>query len=202
MNITELSELFHRLSERKEQLGKEIERDTQELSTIRKRRDLEEQARWVLNEVQAITQNNFKSKVESLVTMAIQSIFERPFEFKLLFEQKANKFSITPVVVEGQAEYYPKHDMGGGILDVIGFAFRIVLWSLQQPRTRPVIVLDEPFRFVGKALIAKAGNVIKQLSDKLGLQFIINTHETELAEIADRAFYLVHNGQHTEIISE
>jgi DNA repair exonuclease SbcCD ATPase subunit len=153
-------------------------------------------ARWILSEVAKETQKNFQVKVESLVTSAIRAVFEeRPFEFKLIFEQKRNKFECKPVVVENGVEYEPKDELGGGIIDLISFAFRVVLWHLENPRSRNVFVLDEPMKFVGKGdLLMRAGRMVKEISHRLGFQIIMVTHEPELAEIADKAWAVDHDG--------
>ena len=154
-------------------------------------------ARWVLSEVAKLTQERFKEKVEGLVSMAVQSVFDRPFNFELIFEQKRNKMECRFVIsetVKGEKVEYDSiaDDMGGGLVDIIGFALRIVLWSLEKPRSRSFMVLDEPFRFVGSALIEKAGIMLREISKRLGIQFIVVTHESELAEVGDRSWLVEH----------
>ena len=77
---------------------------------------------------------------------------------------------------------------GGGAVDVAAFALRVASWSMQHPRSRATIILDEPMRFLSTDLQPKASEMLKQLSEKLGLQFIIITHEEELADEADKVF--------------
>jgi DNA repair exonuclease SbcCD ATPase subunit len=48
--------------------------------------------------------------------------------------------------------------------------------------------LDEPFKNLSKDLQSKAGEILKLLSQKLGIQIIMITHEQELMEIADKTF--------------
>jgi DNA repair exonuclease SbcCD ATPase subunit len=150
-------------------------------------------ARWVFTEVSKLTQEKFKDRVEKLVTMAIRSVFDRPFKFVLNFERKHNKLAIQPVVMEGENEYIPKDDMGGGVLDIIGFALRVVLWSLEKPRSRNVMVLDEPAKWTGR-LIEKFGQMVKEVSQSLNFQVIMVTHDDELMQVADRAWVVDHNG--------
>ena len=157
-------------------------------------------ARWVLSEVARLTQERFKEKVESLATMAIRAVFDRPFDFVLEFERKRNKLECRPVVKEGDAEYVPKDDMGGGIIDVLSFALRVVLWSMQRPRSRNTIILDEPMKYVGKGeLLDRAGRMLREVSRGLGLQLILVTHEPQLIEIADRAYSVKHDGKRSVV---
>jgi len=83
--------------------------------------------------------------------------------------------------------------MGGGMMDVIAIAFRIVLWSIEVPRSRALLILDQPFPNCG-SLIVRAGAMAKELSQELKIQLLIITHEKKLAQIADRTWEFIHDG--------
>ena len=149
-------------------------------------------ARWVLSEVLRITQEKFTGYVENLVTMAIQAIWDRKTKFIARFEIKRNKSECQLLVQEGDGEpFVPKDEDGGGLVDVISTALRVVLWSLEKPRSRNVLLLDEPFKNVGN-LLPRAGQMLKDISEKLGIQLIINTHDKALMDIADRSWTVTH----------
>jgi DNA repair exonuclease SbcCD ATPase subunit len=151
-------------------------------------------ARWVIAEVSKNTQEAFRKHMEELSTMVVNSIFEdRDFKFKLNFEQKRNKVECELLIQEGDSVYRPRDELGGGIVDVLSFALRIVLWSMENPRSRNIIILDEPFRFVSKALMSKVGKVLQEISHKLNIQIILVTHEQEIAESADKSWSVSHN---------
>ncbi|MDD4931828.1 MAG: hypothetical protein PHG66_06835 [Candidatus Colwellbacteria bacterium] len=155
-------------------------------------------ARWTVTEVQRLTQERFKHRVETLVTMVIRSIFEdREFGFELAFEEKRNQMEVKPIVyemIDGQKHVYenPEDDYGGGLVDVISFALRIVMWSLENPKSRNVIILDEPMKNMG-SLILLGGQMLSEIAHKLGLQLIIITHDQELIDIADRSYHVTHD---------
>lgn len=159
-------------------------------------------ARWILSEVAKQTQTKFKEYVENLVTMAIRAVYEdRSIRFLLDFEINRNKSEALMRVQEGTKEpYTPEDEMGGGIIDMIGMALRIVLWSIESPRSRNVIIADEPMKNLGHGkLLTRAGNILKEISHKLGFQLILVTHEPELVQIADKAWRVTHNGVHSEV---
>ncbi|KKM00110.1 hypothetical protein LCGC14_1807670 [marine sediment metagenome] len=184
---------YEKLKTKKEVLESEIQSKRQHFNTLQQQYQNLIKARWILTEVAKETQIRFKAKVESLVTMAIQSVFDRPFKFVLEFERKRNKLECRPIVMEGDAEYVPKDDLGGGIIDIISFALRVVLWSLQQPRSRNTLILDEPMKYVGKGeLLDRAGQMLREVSHRLGIQLILVTHEPQLADIADIAYEVEH----------
>jgi len=157
-------------------------------------------ARWILTEVQKQTQLRFKAVVEDLVTLAIESVYKRDLKFELVFEEKRNKFECRPVIREGDRIYEnPEDDLGGGILDIISFAFRIVLWYLADDRKRNVMMLDEPMKFVGQNLIHLAGQVIWEISHKLNIQIILVTHDRELIEIGETCYHVDFEGGKSKV---
>jgi len=169
-----------------------------ELKTSRQYTEHLIKARYILSEVARLTQENFQAKVEGLITMAIQSVFERDFQFKLILERKRNKLECRPVIIENDHEYSPEKDMGGGLIDVISFAWRIVSWSMERPRSRNVIVLDEPLKNMGD-LVSLGGKMLKEISEKLNIQLIIITHDTELMEFGDTNYLFTHRDGMTNI---
>lgn len=145
------------------------------------------EARRIVSEAARITQLQFKDFVENLVTMAIQTVFpEQQYKFVMEFDLKFNRSEISLLVQQGDKEpYVPEDEQGGGLLDILSFALRVVMWSLEKPRSRPVFVMDEPFRYCG-ILTPLAGNMMKEISVKLGIQNIIVTHEEALSDVADK----------------
>jgi ABC-type dipeptide/oligopeptide/nickel transport system ATPase component len=160
-------------------------------------------ARWVMSEVQLLTQKRFKDKFENLITLAIQSIWDRPLRFCLEFEQKRNQMQCNILLketVNGVERVYAdlENEMGGSMLDVISFMARIILWSLERPRSRNVIILDEPMKNMGE-LILFGGQIIREISHKLKFQLIIITHDKELIDIADKAWQVTHDGNKSHL---
>jgi DNA repair exonuclease SbcCD ATPase subunit len=59
---------------------------------------------------------------------------------------------------------------------------------MQNPRLRNTIILDEPMRFLSDDYQEQASKMLKEISDRMGIQFIIITHEQTLSEYADKTF--------------
>lgn len=165
-------------------------------------------AHYIITETIKNTQQIFKKRVEKLTTMAIRSVFDRPYEFRLDFDIKRNKPECKPVIVENGEEFDDiKFDKGGGILPIISFALRVVMWSLERPRSRNVMVLDEPIKgAIGEDgdLITKVAMMFKEVSERVviegqRLQLIIITHEKTFLDIADRAWRVIHDGTESKV---
>jgi ABC-type sugar transport system ATPase subunit len=56
------------------------------------------------------------------------------------------------------------------------------------------MIFDEPMRFLSKDLVPKAIEMIKMLSEKLGLQFIMVSHIADFIEGSDKNF-VIENGK-------
>ncbi len=159
-------------------------------------------ARWVINEVARLTQNRFRKRVEDLVTLAVRSVMDQPLRFLVEFDVRGRGRSECHLrLQDGDSDpFVPKEEQGGMIVNLIGFALNIVLLSLQRPRLRKLLVLDEPFPFSGKGeTLRRVGAMLRETSHSLGFQMIIVTHEPELAEMADRAWEVSHDGVHSVV---
>lgn len=187
MDVKQIQELVTRRKQKLSLLQEQLS-EKQKLIFIEEKECQELiEARMMISEAARATQLQFKSHVESLVTMAIQTVFpEDRYKFVMRFGLEANRSIIYLLVQQDDKEpYNPEDEQGGGLLDIISFALRVVMWSLERPRSRAIFIMDEPFRFCGK-LTALAGNMAKEISQKLGLQILMVTHEQELREIADK----------------
>lgn len=149
-------------------------------------------ARMVIAETARLTQQNVKGYIESLVTMALRSVFDESYRFLCDFEIKRNKSECLLRVQEGEWEpFVPEEDQGGGMAAILSFTLQVVIWSLQKPRTRPVFYLEEPMTAIGSGDsedMKRAVDMMQEVSKRLDFQLIINTHEGEIARIADRVF--------------
>jgi len=147
-----------------------------------------ESAQAIVQTVGQKTQEQLEYHISDIVSLALSAIFDDPYEFKLDFVIKRGKTEGELWFVRNKEKIHPLTASGGGAVDVASFGLRIALWSLQLPRSRNVIVLDEPFRFLSSELQPKAGEMLKMVSEKLKLQFLIVTHNQDLIEAADKVF--------------
>lgn len=189
MTVQQIQAFVQERKLQKQVLQKQLDNQSSNKQALQNRYDDLVEARRIISEAARSTQLQFQGFVESLVTMAIQTVFpEQQYRFVMEFDLKANRSEINLLVQQGEKEpYRPEDEQGGGLLDVLSFALRVVMWSLEKPRSRPVFVIDEPFRYCGK-LTSLAGNMMKEISQKLGIQIIMVTHEDSLSEIADKSW--------------
>lgn len=149
-----------------------------------------ERAREIIREVGLKTQEQLQVHISDITSLALDAVFEDPYELVAEFVQRRNKTECDLMFERDGERMDPIGASGGGAVDVAAFALRIAAWSMQSPKRRNVVILDEPMKFLDGRTdrIEKASQIIKELSDRLGIQFIIITHENTLAEHADKTF--------------
>jgi len=150
---------------------------------------LHEKALAIIKEVGKKTQTQLQYHVSDITSLALDAVFpEDPYTLTMSFVDRRDKNECDLRFERNGVQLKPIDSSGVGAVDVASFALRIAAWSIQFPKTRNTIILDEPFKFLQKTKHDKASEMIKELSDKLGIQFIIVTHEEKLAAAADRVF--------------
>lgn len=140
-------------------------------------------AREIITTVAKDTQQQLEIRITNIVTMALAAVFPDPYQFVLRFTERRNQTEADLLLVRDGEEVSPIDATGGGVLDVVSFALRVAI--LLMSNYRRIIILDEPFRHLSEDLQPKASEMMKMLSDKLGIQFIMVSHEDGIIGSAD-----------------
>jgi DNA repair exonuclease SbcCD ATPase subunit len=147
-----------------------------------------EQAKEIIRTVGQKTQEQIQFHIEDIVSMALDAVFDNPYKFAVEFIQRRNKTECDLYFVRDGNKVDPLTASGVGAVDVAAFALRIASWSMSSPHSRNTIILDEPFRFLSKNYQEQASLMLKEISQKLGIQMIIISHEEALTENVDAIF--------------
>ena len=162
------------------------------VTTLTKRVDDATAAQSIIQAAAKITQQQLEYRISELASLALRTVFPDPYELKVSFEEKRGRTECEITLKrDGEEPVRPMDACGHGVLDVAGLAMRLSLWSLRNPRSAPVFILDEPFKNVSRDYQPQVAALLRELSSQLGIQFIIVTHEEEIAESADKVFRVV-----------
>lgn len=145
-------------------------------------------AQALLQQIAQETQSKIKIHIENIVQLALDAIWEDKYIFQIIFEPKRSGTEARIVLIDDGEEMDPYQDDAGGCVDIVALTLRISAYTLSK--TRPFIMMDEPMRFVSRDLQTAASEIISELSKKLSIQFLINTHSNEIESIADRIFHV------------
>lgn len=186
--ITTLRNSLERKKGQKYLLEKTI-KETQ-VTLIQNKRSLRhhEQARELIREAGLKTQESLSYHISEITSLALEAVFDDPYTLEVEFIQRRNKTECDLYFSRDGNRVDPMDASGGGTVDIASFALRIASWSMLHPRLRNTIILDEPLKNLSAEYQEKGSMMLKEISKKLGIQFIIVTHEEMLASYADRTF--------------
>jgi len=186
--IHELRTAYERQRGRQQEILSTIEALRREGLELKKLKRRTEEAREIIRFVAQKTQEQLSYHISDITSLAMEAVFPNPYSLVVEFVQRRNRTECDLLFERDGLRIDPLSASGVGAIDVASFALRIASWSMAVKRTRPVIILDEPFRYLSENYQPLASAMLKEVSQKLGIQFIIVTHEMVLAEHADKVF--------------
>ena len=159
---------------------KECKTDLETLQNYAKELDI---IQVLFQKVAQETQEQLKYHLEDVVQLAIDTCFPGEYKFSVSFELLRGKTEAHIVLIKNGKEIDPLTAVGGGLVDLLSFALRISIWTLTK--TRNTIILDEPFKHLSENLHSFAGEFLKTISKKMGIQFIMVSHNKTIIDSAD-----------------
>ena len=200
--LNQLQDQVSRMAGQRDRIQDELNITTSRVDHLSTEAKDLERALEIIQVVAKITQQELEVHVSELVTLALEAVFPRPYKMVLQFQSRRNR-SEADLLLEDEDgnKVNPMDAVGGGIVDVAAFALRIALWSLKQPRPNNIIILDEPMRFLSRDLQSRASLMIKEISQKLGIQFLIISHEENLLEASDNVFRVENRNGESKVIN-
>jgi len=188
MEPADLRRMINRLQGQRQEVLNNLRDCERRLEESKRNLSRAEKARAIIQLVAQETQKQLEFHINDLVTMALSIVFDDPYELAVRFEERRGKTEADLLFLRGGELIDPMGESGGGAVDVAAFALRVAMWVLQKPRTRNTFILDEPFRFVSRDIQPKASEMLRRISEQLGIQIIMVSHSEDLIECAHRVF--------------
>lgn len=145
-----------------------------------------EEATALIQEVARSTQNRLQQRFQDIVQSALDCVFQDTYTFKLEFIAKRGKTEVDMWLDKDGTRMDIVDSNGGGVVDVICFALRIVCLTLST--TDRVLILDEPFKHLRGDARKRLGELVRSISDKIGIQIIMVADVAGTSIIADKVF--------------
>lgn len=191
MNINDIRRKLEQKKGQRNQVAKDLKQATSEKNRLEKEARYSEKAQAIIQAVAQQTQNELEYRITEPVSLALSAIWSDPYKQVAEFKITGRGTTECHLGFErGGIVTKPLYSSGGGPIDVAAFALRMSAWSLSQPRSRNVLFLDEPFRFVSKKRLPAAGQMLKEAAKELNLQIVMISHISELIDSADKVFEL------------
>jgi DNA repair exonuclease SbcCD ATPase subunit len=205
---TDVRGLRHVLEQRKGRkalLESSIEDTQTRIKEKKKSLRQHERAREIIRHVGLKTQQGLQYHISEITSLALQAVFDNPYELVVEFVQRRNKTECDLAFARDGMILEPLESSGGGAVDVAAFSLRVASWSMQRPRTRAVLILDEPFKQLkGDDANRRALEMVHEVSEKLGLQVIMvsdeRTSREDIIDAADRVFDVSLSGGVSKVV--
>jgi len=174
-----MNELFDKIDELKAERRSAENRVSEEASALtaaEKEVIDREAAGTILQIVAQNIQQRLHEKMTEVVNKCLRTVFDDPYEFKIVFERKRGKTEANPVFERDGAVFDdPKNEIGGGVIDVAALALRVSRLMLSKPRLRRILILDEPFKNIrGLENRKRVRKMLEKLSEELDMQIVLN----------------------------
>ncbi|MHA2065068.1 MAG: hypothetical protein ACXABY_11895 [Candidatus Thorarchaeota archaeon] len=195
--LTDAREFLNETKSRVSVLRDRMSEHQEEIDHWQRRHKGAEKARVIIQRVAQETQKNLEFHLSHLVTTALAAVFPEDIRFVARIEVRRGKTECDLRFEEYGQEYDPLEGSGFGPVDVASFALRITFWSLKK--NRPSFLLDEPFRNVSPDLQHKVSDMLKMVSQRLGVQIIMVSHHEDINIAADKTFVARKEGKVTTL---
>ena len=177
MTVDQLRMRLERRKGQREQIERSIEKIELSIDDNRKQLRGHEKAKEVIKQVGLKTQQQLSYNISEITSMALDAVLDDPYELELEFVERRNKTECDIYFVRDGIRIDP-FSGGGGAIDIAAFALRVASWSMQTPRSRNVLVLDEPFKHLkGEQANRKMLDMVSELSSRLKIQIIMVSDE-------------------------
>lgn len=188
MDIQDFRQKLERKKGQQNQVQKDLQLAKEHVEKILFNVKDTEQAQTIIRVVAQKTQQELEYRLSEIVSLALTAIFNDPYRLKVVFEIRRGKTECDLLFEKHGEIFDPLISSGGGPIDIAAMALRITIWTMTQPRTNNVLLLDEPWKFVSKEYQQKASIMLSELAKKLKLQIIMVSHSEALIEGADKIF--------------
>lgn len=149
----------------------------------------------VLLAISMKTEQDILAYMGSLVTAGVQDIFQEDWKVELRSTSAAQKGLNIFLIKDGQEEQIPDA-VGGGVSQVVSLLIRLIVVHLLKGRIRQFVFLDEPLSHLADEYVGRAGDVLANTAQQLGIQIVMITHQRVLEDKAD-VVYTVNKGKYT-----
>lgn len=186
-----LSELYHKIQGRYEEYKvvlKQFAAKEKELKEAQATLDSLKKVSNVLKLAAVSSQGYLSKYLSELVTDAIKVVFpDRNLSFVVEFTTSRDT-QCNVSLREGEKQLSLFDSEGYGVLDIISISLRAAYIVLNK--SEKILILDEPFRNLSVDRHELASKMLYDLSHKLKMQIIINTHLIGIEDIADKTIVI------------
>jgi len=142
----------------------------------------------ILNHMEQSLRGNFITYIEELVSYGISIVFDENMKFIIEYSRRANMPVVNFYIEDSQGTTDIYGAKGGGLVNIVAFLLRVILLVHCKPSLQRIMFLDESFSMVSRKFLPNVAQLLRELSDKLQIQFVLITHEDTFKDVADKIY--------------
>ena len=136
-----------------------------------------------------------RAHIERTVTAALKTVFGDGLSFRVGIGQMGGQptvaWAVDSMYGDNVISTGVEDARGGGVVDVISLALRLAVLELYQPKLGGPVVLDESGKHLSAEYAMNLARFLQAYCRQTGRQCILVTHNSALAEFADRSFRVI-----------
>ena len=146
-----------------------------------------EDVQRLIQETAQEVQEGIRFHIQDIVQHALDAIFPDTYKFLVEFTVSRGRTE-TRLLAEkgGNVMDDLMEDEGGTLVQIVAMALRIAVWTLAP--TDNVLIFDEPGNQVSAQYKPIFAEIIRGLSQRLGIQILMVSHDDTYIATADRVF--------------
>ncbi len=190
---TELGKTVAGLQARRDEVTKKKESLEGQVSKLEATGEILGQTVEVLNKLARASKEDLDRMVEGLLTHAVTSVWGDGYEFKVVTTEKRGTTADELVLMKNGKSVPIMEGHGGGVVNVVAFVLRLIFILKSKRPMRKIVFLDEPFSYVSAGLQPAVGELLRELTRKLQIDFVIVSHLDTIQRYADRVYEMKHD---------
>jgi len=196
--MSRLEEFQSTLVKREGQLQmaeQELKQSESDVEIVRVYRNTILLSRDILAKIAKLKREETTQKIEKIVSHGLQTVLkDQSVQFKII-EHQTEKNINYKFALEGKG--YTSEDIrnekGGGVQNLVSFILTVILSLMLDKNQTRFFVFDEKFAQLSRNYLPAAGLLMRELADRLGCQFLLVSHQTELEDYADIVYQFTQN---------
>lgn len=179
-------------------LGTQKETLQQQRDELQAKAELKAKAQVVLQRLEDTWRGKYEAVVGGLGSQGLNTVFTAG-QYEVLLESNVKRgvANLDIVLVKDGQRVRLKGGSGGSVVQVLAYLLRHFMTSSHRPDLRHLMALDEPFSMVRGEQRPALGALVKEITQRLGFQFLFSSDEDELVDVAD-VVIRIHSGGRVE----
>lgn len=143
------------------------------------------------------TQEELLSKLSQFVTYGLVAVFGEGYRFEPELNVEGKEYRITFYIETDEVRGQVDKAKGGGVAEVVSILLQVFFLVALRDRYAPFLFLDTAMVHISEQYHGNVSALLKELSDKLGIQVVLIVNTNSYGEYADRVYHFTQEGGKT-----